>query len=60
DNSFYSFEEREAYIRNDLLYARYREEWAKTYERLKKEFKVEIHEKNLAAFIKGHDKKEIP
>lgn len=56
----YSFEEREAYIRNDLLYARYKEEWANTYERLRKEFKVEINEKNLEAFIKDHEKKETP
>jgi hypothetical protein len=54
----YSFEEREAYIRNDLLYARYREAWAKTYEGLRKEFKVEIHEKNLEAFSKNQEKKE--
>ena len=47
----YSFEEKKPYVKNDLLYTRYREEWQKTYDRLKKEYKVKINEKNLAAFL---------
>ena len=47
----YSFEEKKPYVKNDLLYTRYREEWQKTYDSLKKEYKVKIDEKNLAAFL---------
>ncbi|MFW5936808.1 MAG: peptidylprolyl isomerase, partial [Desulfosalsimonas sp.] len=31
------FEEKKAYVRNDLLYARYREAWRRTYDALKQE-----------------------
>ncbi len=46
----YTFEEKAAYVRNDLLYSRYREEWRKTYDRLRKEFNVKEHEKALKRF----------
>ena len=47
----HSFEKKRAYIKNDLLYVKYKEAWQKTYDKLKKEYKVEINEKNLADFI---------
>jgi parvulin-like peptidyl-prolyl isomerase len=47
----YAFEDRETYVRNDLLYARYRDEWTKTYDELKKQFQVEVNEQQLAAFL---------
>lgn len=47
----HSFKEKKAYIKNDLMYVKYKEAWQNTYDRLKKEFKVEIDEKRLAAFI---------
>jgi len=47
----YSFKEKQAYIKNDLLYVKYKEVWQNTYDRLKKEFKVEIDENNLNAFL---------
>lgn len=45
-----SYEEKSAYIRNDVLYDKYRKEWEKTYDRLKKEFEVEIYEEKLKEF----------
>ena len=47
----FSFEKKRAYIKNDLLYVKYKEEWQKTYDKLKKEYNVEINEKTLAAYI---------
>lgn len=44
------FEEKKAYVVNDLLYARYRDAWETAYTRLKEEFKVEVNEANLATF----------
>ncbi|MBC2694607.1 MAG: hypothetical protein HF982_04890 [Desulfobacteraceae bacterium] len=50
----YTYEEKSAYIRNDVLYDKYRKEWEKTYDRLKEEFKVKIYEEKLREFcIKG-------
>ena len=46
----YTYEEKSAYIRNDVLYDKYRKEWEKTYDRLKKEFEVKIDEKKLQRF----------
>jgi hypothetical protein len=48
----YTFKEKAAYVRNDLLYSRYREEWRKTYEQLRKEFKVQENEAALKRFGK--------
>jgi parvulin-like peptidyl-prolyl isomerase len=50
----YAFEDRETYVRNDLLYARYRDEWTKAYDQLKKQFQVEVNEQQLAAFLDRH------
>jgi hypothetical protein len=51
----HDFEEKRAYVRNDLLYARYQEAWQATYARLKKEFDLEVDENRLAAYLKGDD-----
>jgi len=54
----YTYEEKRAYIRNDVLYDKYRKEWEKTYERLKKEFEVKIDEERLKEFYE--ESKEKP
>ena len=46
----YTYEERRAYIKNDVLYDKYRKEWEKTYARLKEEFEVKIDEEKLKEF----------
>ncbi len=51
DPVVHSYEEKAAYIRNDLLYARYREAWQNTYDRLKEEYKVKVNQDKLDAFI---------
>jgi hypothetical protein len=48
-----SFEEKKAYVRNDLLFARYRDEWRKTYDKLKIEFDYEANEDVLHQFMGG-------
>jgi len=48
----YSYEEKAEYVRNDLLYSHYRDEWEKTYDRLKKEFDVQEHAPVLQRFGK--------
>jgi len=44
------FEEKQSYVVNDLLYAKYRDAWETTYGRLKKEFQVKVNEANLERF----------
>lgn len=46
----YAYEEKRAYIKNDVLYDKYRKEWEKTYDRLKDEFEVKIDEEKLREF----------
>ncbi|MEA1899895.1 MAG: peptidyl-prolyl cis-trans isomerase [Thermodesulfobacteriota bacterium] len=46
----YTYEEKSAYIKNDVLYDKYRKEWEKTYDRLKEEFEVKIDEEKLREF----------
>ena len=46
----HSYEGKEAYIRNDVLYNKYRDAWQEVYNRLKEEFKVKIDKERLAAF----------
>nr|WP_320013189.1 peptidylprolyl isomerase [uncultured Desulfobulbus sp.] len=46
----YSFEEKKTYIRNDVLYARYRDQWQSVYDGLKKQFEVQVDQKLLDAF----------
>jgi hypothetical protein len=38
----FTFEEKAAYIRNDMLYAKYKDAWKETYDKLKKEFDLKI------------------
>ncbi|WP_319406541.1 peptidylprolyl isomerase [uncultured Desulfosarcina sp.] len=47
------YEERKAYVRNDLLYARYRDAWEETYDRLKAEFSLEVDDEKLKPFLEG-------
>jgi parvulin-like peptidyl-prolyl isomerase len=47
------FEEKKAYVRNDLLYSKYREAWQKVYDRLKKEYGVKVNETQLKRFMEG-------
>lgn len=51
------YEDRKAYVRNDLLYARYRQAWQETYDMLKKEFSLKVDDDRLEKFVKGGDSK---
>lgn len=59
----HSFEDKKEFIRNDVLYGRYRDQWQQVYDGLKKQFEVKIDRKRLDAFYreakapghKGHD-----
>ncbi len=53
-----SFEEKKAYVRNDLLYARYREAWQQAYDRLKNEFKLDVNGPVLQQFITRENQHE--
>jgi hypothetical protein len=53
-----AFEEKKAYVRNDLLYARYREAWRQSYDRLKEEFDLDVEDHVLQQFIIGEDRHE--
>ncbi|MEM5787715.1 MAG: peptidylprolyl isomerase [Syntrophobacteraceae bacterium] len=44
------FEDRREFIRNDVLYAKYRQEWDKAYETLRRKFGVEVDKKALLRF----------
>jgi hypothetical protein len=55
----YDFEKRKAYIRNDVLYAKYRKAWEDVYEKLKKEHEVKVNAEILEKFRKDFkDKKK--
>ena len=49
----YGFEEKKEYVRNDLLYQRYREAWQAAYDDLREQFGVKINEKALAGFYRS-------
>jgi len=49
----YTYEEKRSYIRNDVLYSKYRDEWQDVYDGLKKEFHLKIDEEKLQAFYDG-------
>ncbi|MBE1426206.1 hypothetical protein H4684_002870 [Desulfomicrobium macestii] len=54
------FEEKKAYVRNDLLYSKYREAWEQVYTQLKSEHKLKVDEHKLQHFLNpedGHDHK---
>lgn len=46
----YTYEEKRTYIRNDVLYSKYRDEWQDVYDGLKKEFNLKIDEEKLKEF----------
>ncbi len=48
----YSYEEKKEYIKNDALYQRYRDEWRRTYDRLRREFEVKINDERLNGFYR--------
>ncbi|MCG8552943.1 MAG: peptidyl-prolyl cis-trans isomerase [Desulfobacterales bacterium] len=48
----HSFEEKQAYIRNDLLYNKYRQAWRDTYDQLRKEYEVKVDQDQLDNFIR--------
>ncbi len=52
----YTYEEKRKYIKNDVLYDKYRKEWEKTYDRLKEEFDVEVDDEKLQAFYEAFKK----
>ncbi len=47
-----SFEERKEYIKNDLLYSRYQEQWQMVYDELRGKYQVRLEEARLEAFYK--------
>jgi hypothetical protein len=46
------YEDKKAYVRNDLLYARYRQAWQETYDKLKKEFSLKVDDDRLEKFVR--------
>lgn len=48
-----TFEEKKAYVRNDLLYSKYRDEWRKAYDKMKKEFDLKTNDQALHLFMEG-------
>ncbi len=53
----YSYEDKAPFIRNDLLYSKYKDAWKETYEKLKKEFDLKIDQ---SAVKKLQEKKPEP
>jgi hypothetical protein len=53
-----SFEEKKAYVRNDLLYARYREAWRQVYDELRDEFDLKVRDHALEKFLSQEDGNE--
>jgi hypothetical protein len=49
----HSFEDRKSFIRNDVLYNRYRDQWQQVYDGLREQFKVRIDEARLAEFYEN-------
>ncbi len=45
------YEERKAFVRNDLLYSKYRQAWEQVYEQLRAEYKVKVDEEKLKLFL---------
>lgn len=55
-----NFEEKKAYVRNDLLYSRYRTAWEQVYTQLKRDYKLKVDDHELQHFLNpedGHDHK---
>lgn len=45
------YEAKKEYVRNDLLYARYREAWEKVYAQLREKYNLTVDEKKLQEFL---------
>lgn len=54
----YSFEEKKAYIKNDVLYSAYKDQWQQVYDQLRKTYKVNINEDRLNRFYAESEKAE--
>jgi parvulin-like peptidyl-prolyl isomerase len=50
------FEEKKAYVRNDLLYSKYREAWRVLYDQMRTDYKVKVDEKRLQVFLNQGEK----
>jgi len=46
----YSFEEKKAYIKNDVLYSRYQDQWQQAYDGMRQQYGVKINQERLDAF----------
>jgi hypothetical protein len=53
-----AFEEKKAYVRNDLLYARYREAWRQVYDELRDEFDLKVKDRALQKYLSLEDVSE--
>lgn len=53
----YSFEDKKQYIRNDVLYSRYRDQWQQIYDGMRQQYGVKIDQKKLDAFYAAAAKK---
>jgi len=45
------YEEKKAYVRNDLLYSKYRQAWEQLYEQLRRDYKVKVDQERLNLFL---------
>ncbi len=50
------YEEKKAFVRNDLLYSKYRESWERLYEQFRKDYKVTIDQDKLNLFLNPEEK----
>lgn len=50
------YEEKKAYVRNDLLYSKYRESWERLYDQFRKDYKVTIDQDKLNLFLNPEKK----
>ncbi len=46
----YSFEEKKQYIKNDVLYSRYQDQWQLAYDGMRQKYQVKIDQKKLDVF----------
>jgi parvulin-like peptidyl-prolyl isomerase len=51
----FTYDEKKAYVRNDLLYSRYRDAWRQVYDQFGEEFSLKIDEGNEARFHREMD-----
>lgn len=50
------YEEKKAFVRNDLLYSKYRKSWEQLYEQLRMEYKVKVDQEKLKLFLNQEEK----